>query len=79
MPVRIFWLLLSQIDRIHAQADLRAMRIMSAAQSQEGAQSVIDDLREEMGKVGYSDPVVNNKLDREGLASLKMLSGALGR
>lgn len=71
LPVAVFWEMNRNIDRIQAENDLRAVRVAQAGHlSGEGTRAVSEALREEIGEVF----VVRERLDREGLNLLKMMS-----
>jgi hypothetical protein len=57
MPMRRFWFLNYQIDRILSQMDLRQLSVASGAQSGDGARELHERLVLEIGKVITVDPV----------------------
>lgn len=57
MPVRRFWLMNRNINRIQAENDVRMVTVMNAAQSQEGAKEYRESLIEEMGDVARAEAV----------------------
>jgi hypothetical protein len=79
MPIRCFWELSRNINRIQAHNDLRSMSIAMYSQGQEAALKYRERLEIEMGKVfEYSithEDLKKEKLDRAGLAELKAVSG----
>ena len=78
MPIRCFWELSRNINRISAQQDMRLLTIVNLAMSKDGAQKYRDKLELELGDViTYKrDPKasMNEKLDRKGLAKLKTMN-----
>lgn len=81
MPIRCFWALSENINRIQAQNDLRSLSIAMYAQGQESALTYRERLEVEMGEViayKYSSELLKHeKLDRDGLNKLKSLSSAV--
>ena len=74
MPIRCFWTLLGNINRISAQEDMRELSICMYAQSAEASSKYRERLEIEMGRVfEYTVDLKQEKLDREGLHSLKAL------
>lgn len=88
MPLRRFWLLSRNIDRLAAEKDYRAARIACATQSEEAVGELFGALEREMGRIAVMDEVAQQRgvakqayrdeLDRDGLHSLKDL-GNLGK
>ena len=52
MPVRRFWVMNSNINRILAERDLRMLTVVNAGQSADGANECRDNLLSELGDVG---------------------------
>ena len=67
MPVRRFWLMFENINRISAERDLRLLTVMNSAQSHEAAKETRDSLIAEIGQVSEKE----NVLDRSGLEMLR--------
>ena len=80
LPIRVFWLLSNNIQRIQARNDLRLLNVYTAAQSLgNGSVELLNNVREQLIdergvviKVKF-DPS-NAKLDRGGLETLRRLS-----
>jgi len=70
MPVRRFWLMTGNINRILATEDMRSLSVYSAAQGQEAAEEKRKQLILEIGDVTE----VEEKLDKEGLSDLRRMS-----
>ncbi len=51
MPVKTFWMLHKNVDRIAAESDMRSAMIAIKSQSGEGVQSMMTDLRQQLGQV----------------------------
>lgn len=74
MPVKTFWMLNQNIDRILAQRDMRALTVAVCGQStQEATQSYRQSLILEIGTVAKlkEDPMRDAVRDEEGFAALK--------
>lgn len=79
MPIRCFWLLHQNINRISAQEDMRALSISVVCQSKENTLKYRESLELEMGRVFEYRHTMESirqteKLDRAGLQRLKTLS-----
>lgn len=86
-PIRRFWFLLNQIDRLRSDAAIEQLHLMASVGSAEAYKSAIDHLKQEIGQVyvwetPVTSIVVENEseldpeFDRAGLAALKArLSG----
>jgi len=84
MPIRRFWFLNNQIDRLRAEQEIRQLQILACAQSSEGFKSSYDHLSTQMGQVYvWQEPKVgeiiidsttglNTEFDREALQRLKI-------
>lgn len=59
MPMRRFWFLNRQIDRIQAEQDLRHVQAVSASVSQDGYKKVFDTLQKTLGEIVVFEPSVN--------------------
>lgn len=74
MPIRCFWTLLGNINRIQAQDDLRSLSIACYSQDNKASQTYRETLIVEIGQVYEYQKIPNqDKLDREGLKALKAL------
>ncbi|CAO3459785.1 hypothetical protein [Azospirillum argentinense] len=73
-PIAAFWLMLRNIDRLKAEADLRRLEntVMATAGAKEALTDYQKRLSAEIGLVALETP----KLDREGLHALKALTKA---
>lgn len=71
MPVRRFWSMNANINRISAERDMRLLTVMNSAQSAEGAKETREHLVKELGDVVKAK--ADEKLDREGLEWLRNL------
>lgn len=85
MPLKMFWTLCNNIQRIQARDDLRRLSISSTAAMAGGFAGSIDALRDlneqltiERGTVVKTkfDPIREAQLDRAGLESLRSMSGS---
>jgi hypothetical protein len=78
MPVKTFWMMHKNIDRLMAEADLRMLSVIAYGQSGEGVETFSKDMRKQMGQVAIIDEAkvaMTEDVDSEGLESLK----AMGR
>lgn len=78
LPIAVFWFLHDQIDRLRAEDDIRHLTVAASAQSGESIKQTMERLTKQLGDIVIIDKtkaVMSERLDREGLASLK----ALGR
>jgi len=78
-PIKTFWLLSSNIERITAQKDLRELTVLAHSQSVEGATELTKRLIDEIGLIakeakGSSRAVFSEERDEEGFAALKAMS-----
>ncbi|HYG86989.1 MAG TPA: hypothetical protein VD978_12085 [Azospirillum sp.] len=74
LPIRAFWLLNRNIDRLTAEEDMRAMTNTLCAQSGEGYRLHAAALSEQMGQVVL---VIDTTYDRQGLNELKALASRM--
>lgn len=82
LPLRTFWLMSNNINRISAEADIRRLSIMAAASSSEGFGKAQEALQREMGEVFGRAAADTSDLPsemeiRRGLATLKSLAGKM--
>ncbi len=81
LPIRAFWFMNAQIERIRAQADMRSLDTAMAANSvnTETAVSYREKLVLEVGEVvkGSKDPLdpMNAMRDEAGFAALRAMAG----
>lgn len=76
MPVRRFWVMNNNIEKIQAQQNLRLLSLMNGSQSKEGSEQLIEHLNGELGDVVvYENGGVDlePELDREGLEALRLM------
>lgn len=79
MPMRTFWMMHRNIDRLMAESDLRMLSVIAYGQSGEGIEQFSQDMRRQMGRVVEFDEVkraLSEELDSEGLSTLKNLGKA---
>jgi len=80
MPVKRFWLLHKNVDRLRAEEDTRILHVAIHAASGESASALADRLNKQMGVVFDVDEgkaaVTHAERDRAGLMQLKSM-GAL--
>lgn len=67
MPIKRFWMMNGNIERVQAQRDIRTLSVVASAQSGEMAQETRDGLLGEMGTVAISAP----ERDEQGFTELK--------
>lgn len=60
LPIRAFWLMSANINRLFAERDMRLLSVTAAVNSTEGMQEKIDMLSTEIGKVTRFDEVFDN-------------------
>jgi hypothetical protein len=76
MPLRTFWMMNKNIDRIMAEADMRMLSVVAYAQSGDGIEDFTKKLRDQVGKIVEIDAAkmaMSETYDREGLLALKAL------
>jgi len=79
LPIKAFWLMNRNIDRIAARQDLRRLSIAMCAQSSEAANHLRESLNAEGGtvvKTRQEDPL-EAKRDEQGFAELKRLANLM--
>lgn len=86
-PLKRFWFLVNQIDRLKAEENLRLLQVTGAANDAEAIQIALENLKNEMGQVFVweeqapseirIDPETDTdpEFDKGGLERLKALSG----
>lgn len=76
VPIRTFWLMNSNIDRIEAQKDMRTLSVAVHSQGSDAAQQHQRQLIVELGSVVKLDthPVRTAVRDEEGFAALKEMA-----
>jgi hypothetical protein len=60
LPIRAFWLMSANINRLFAEHDMRLLSVTAAVNSTEGMQEKIDMLSTEIGKVTRFDEVFDS-------------------
>lgn len=76
MPLRSFWVMSAQINRVSAERELRDLNILIGSQSKEGIEDTRDRLLKEMGQVTTgTEP--HWERDEEGFEDLKHLASML--
>lgn len=73
-PIRVFWTLNEQIERIRAEEDLRHFQVVNRANAGEDAKEYVDRLRSNLSNVFVVEDVVSNERDETGIQQLKMLA-----
>lgn len=73
LPIRMFWALEANINRLMAEEDLRTIRLLASAQAPKSAEEVMRQLALEMGTVVIEAPV----RDEEGFKRLKGLQNRM--
>ena len=76
LPVRTFWMMNGNIERICAERDLRQLQLMLGTQSQDNLSDVQSRLLEEMGQPIKAN-VMAVKRDEEGVELLKRMAMGL--
>lgn len=51
LPVRAFWLMSGNINRLFAEHDMRLLSVTAAVNSSEGMQEKVNELTSEIGRV----------------------------
>lgn len=76
MPIKTFWMMHKNIDRLMAEADLRMLSVFAYGQSGEGIETFSENMRKQMGQVAIIDEVkvaMSENVDSEGLETLKSM------
>lgn len=76
LPVRAFWVMNQNVDRLRAEEDLRQIQVSVATQSQESYQETIQALNNERGDWVKFSPLAPhlNRRDEEGVERLKRMA-----
>lgn len=74
LPIKTFWAIDRQINRVRAEADLRAMRVSSSSMGGEGAQTLQETLLGEMGEPIRLDPIKSAIRDKAGVEDLRRMN-----
>lgn len=81
LPVKTFWLMHKNVDRLLAEDNLRLATVFAQTQSSEGFSEFVEGLREQMGTIAEIDEakvaIEEAVFDRDGLIALKDL-GRIG-
>lgn len=75
MPIRRFWLFSSNVDRIMAQGDLRALMVGASTQSSEGGKACQKRLIVELGEIQKLEEAapIYEKRDQAAFDELKLM------
>jgi DNA recombination-dependent growth factor C len=76
MPLKRFWMLSKNVDRIAAEFDYRNAIVAISAGSSEGVESLMTNLKKQMGSIVEIDEAkmaLSETYDRDGLLSLRGL------
>lgn len=87
LPLKRFWFLVNQIDRLRAEEGIRHIQLLASAQDGDAIKEVLESLKDEMGKVFIwqeddtpkeiridAKTGLDPEFDRAGLRSLAALS-----
>jgi hypothetical protein len=76
LPVRAFWVMNRNIDRLRAEEDLRSIKVGIATQSDEANKKITEHLFKERGEWITFSPLASHlhKRDEDGVARLKRLA-----
>ncbi len=74
MPVRIFWVLNSEIERVRSEEDLRSYQVANRASAGEGAKEYVDALRGNLKNVFVVEDEGMDERDEAGIQELKRLA-----
>lgn len=73
LPIKAFWAIDRQINRVRAEADLRGMRVASTSMGGEGAQKFQEELLREMDEPIRLDPIKSAIRDAGGVEDLRRM------
>ncbi|WKZ86345.1 hypothetical protein N5B55_05165 [Ralstonia pickettii] len=73
MPIRRFWLMSNNINRLMAERDMRALSVAGSAQSGEGFTEYRQQLILEIGTVLRDDPMSSER-DEAGFEELRAMA-----
>jgi hypothetical protein len=76
VPIRAFWLMNFNIDRVQAQGDIRALTVAISGQDGEAAQDYRQKLVLEVGTIVKLEEgsVLSEKRDEEGFSELREMA-----
>ena len=74
LPIKTFWAIDRQINRVRAEADLRGMRVASTSMGGEGVQALQEMLLGEMGEPIRLDPIKSAVRDTCGVEDLRRMN-----
>lgn len=80
LPIRVFWMMNSNIGRLLAEKDIRAITVQSARHGGDCAVEIRKNLEVELGNTGKvkdDGGHVDAVMDEEGYAELKALSALM--
>lgn len=88
LPIKRFWFLVNQVDRIRAERDLRQLALMASVTTAEGYSASFEGLTKQQGTIYVWSPVpppseiridpdtgLDPEFDRAGLQALKAKYG----
>ncbi|SCW95661.1 hypothetical protein [Ancylobacter rudongensis] len=70
MPVRRFWFLLSQIDRLRAEDGLEQLALLAAVTNEEGYKSLHGSLGKQIGEIYVYEPIRTGEIQIVGGVAL---------
>lgn len=80
LPLNVFWLLNTSIQRIRAEENLRAVTVASATTgTAENYREVRESLMTELGEVMKVDPIETAERDEQGFQELKAIAASMAR
>jgi hypothetical protein len=77
MPIRIFWVLNAEIERVRSEEDLRAFQVANRASAGEQAQEYVEGLRKNLKNVFVVEGEGSDERDEAGILQLKLLAQAM--
>lgn len=73
LPIRVFWLLNSNIPRLMAERDLRLLGVTASSHTTQAITEIRETLAIELGEVMVVDPVEGAICDTHGLEELRAM------
>ena len=61
-PIRRFWFLSNQVDRLRAESEMRQLQLLASAQSGEGFKASYDHLNNQLGKIYVWDEPISGEI-----------------
>lgn len=71
MPIKAFWLMNANLDRLNAETDIRQLSLLVNSTNGENVKAKHEELKAQMGMIFQEKP----KLDKKGLAELLAMAG----